>query len=250
MVHQLVRVLEASGEGAAALKQEVLRRWPGELVEYYGMTEGCEVCVLDMRRHPDKLHTVGHPIAGHDLRVIDNEGCKLPPGSTGEIVGRWPTMMLGYLNQPQKTRDLEWFDAQGNRFIRSGDVRCFNLDGFLVLMDRTKDMVISCGFNVYPSDVEAVLREHPEVAEVAVTGVPSARWGESPVAFLVRRPGASLTAEQLMAWSHPKLNKAQRLAAVEFVVELPRSGIGKVLKRTLRGRWVASGRLQWRGKPA
>lgn len=226
----------------AALKKDVLARWPGELIEYYGMTEGCGVCVLDTRRNPDKLHTVGHPIAGHDMRVIDEEGRELPPGSTGEIIGRCPTMMLGYHNQPQKTREVEWFDAQGTRFLRSGDVGYFDKDGFLVLMDRTKDMVISGGFNVYPSDVEAVLREHPEVAEVSVTGVPSVQWGESPIAFVIRRPGSTLTAEALQAWSYPKLNKAQRLAAVEFVDELPRNGIGKVLKRTLRDRWVASGR--------
>ena len=226
----------------AALKKDVLARWPGELIEYYGMTEGCGVCVLDTRRNPDKLHTVGHPIAGHDMRVIDEEGRELPPGSTGEIIGRCPTMMLGYHNQPQKTREVEWFDAQGTRFLRSGDVGYFDKDGFLVLMDRTKDMVISGGFNVYPSDVEAVLREHPEVAEVSVTGVPSVQWGESPIAFVIRRPGSALTAEDLQAWSYPKLNKAQRLAAVEFVDDLPRNGIGKVLKRTLRDMWVGSGR--------
>ncbi|MFT3821228.1 MAG: class I adenylate-forming enzyme family protein [Rubrivivax sp.] len=227
---------------ARELKAEVLARWPGELIEYFGMTEGGGVCVLDARAHPDKLHTVGRPAPGHDLRVIDDEGRELPPGSVGEVVGRSGTMMSGYHKLPEKTREAEWFDAQGRRFIRSGDVGRFDDDGFLVLLDRRKDMIISGGFNVYPSDVEAVLRRHPAVADVAVTGVPSPQWGESPVAFVIRQPGSALDADELIAWSRGRLNKAQRLAAVDFVDELPRNGIGKVLKRSLRDRWLALGR--------
>ena len=231
-----------SSHFARELKAEALRRWPGELVEYFGMTEGGGVCVLDARRHPDKLHTVGRPAPGHDLRVIDDEGRELPPGSVGEVVGRSGTMMSGYHKLPEKTREAEWFDAEGRRFIRSGDVGRFDEDGFLILMDRRKDMIISGGFNVYPSDVEAVLRHHPAVADVAVTGVPSPQWGESPVAFVIRRPGSGLDADELIAWSRDRLNKAQRLAAVDFVDELPRNGIGKVLKRSLKERWLAMGR--------
>ncbi len=227
---------------ARELKAEALRRWPGELVEYFGMTEGGGICVLDARRHPDKLHTVGRPAPGHDMRVIDDEGHELPPGSVGEIVGRSATMMSGYHKLPEKTREAEWFDAEGRRFIRSGDVGRFDEDGFLVLLDRRKDMIISGGFNVYPSDVEAVLRRHPAVADAAVTGVPSPQWGESPVAFVIRRPDSQLDADELMTWSRDQLNKAQRLAAVDFVDELPRNGIGKVLKRSLRERWLALGR--------
>jgi long-chain acyl-CoA synthetase len=111
-----------------------------------------------------------------------------------------------------------------------------------VLMDRRKDMIISGGFNVYPTDVEAVLREHPDIEDVAVAGVPSSKWGESPVAFVIRKAGSGLDAEALIGWSREKLNKTQRLAAVEFIDELPRNGIGKVMKRTLRERWTASGR--------
>lgn len=223
------------------LKARILERWPGELVEYFGMTEGGGVCMLDARTHQDKLHTVGRPLDGHDMRVIDEDGNELPEGSVGEIVARSPTMMIGYHNLPEKTREAEWFDAQGTRFIRTGDVGRFDEDGFLILLDRTKDMIISGGFNVYPSDVEAVLREHPGIHDVAVTGVPSSRWGESPVAFVIARQGSGLNAEGLLSWSRDRLNKAQRLAAVEFVDDLPRNGIGKVLKGELRARWVASG---------
>ena len=226
----------------SVLKADVLARWPGELVEYYGMTEGGGVTVLDARRHADKLHTVGQPVAGHDMRVIDPQGRELPRGSTGEIVARSPTMMTGYHKLPEKTREVEWFDLDGQRFIRTGDVGYFDEDGFLVLLDRTKDVIISGGFNVFPSDLESVLRAHPDVVEAAVTGLPSQRWGETPVAFVIRRSGSGLTEVQLMDWSQSRLNKPQRLAAVEFVDELPRNGIGKVLKRTLRDAWLASGR--------
>ncbi len=225
-----------------ALKADVLARWPGDLVEYYGMTEGGGVTVLDARRHADKLHTVGRPVPGHDMRVIDAQGGELPRGSTGEIVARSPTMMTGYHNLPEKTREVEWFDAGGQRFIRTGDVGYFDEDGFLVLIDRTKDVIISGGFNVFPSDLEGVLRAHPDVVDAAVTGVPSQRWGETPVAFVIRRSGSGLTDVQLMAWSQSRLNKVQRLAAVEFIDDLPRNGIGKVMKRTLRDAWLASGR--------
>ncbi|SHM12251.1 class I adenylate-forming enzyme family protein [Rhizobacter sp. OV335] len=222
----------------AALKADVLARWPGGLVEFYGMTEGGGTCILAAHEHPDKLHTVGCPAEGHDIRLIDDDGSELPPGATGEVVGHSPGMMLGYHRQPQKTREAEWFDAAGKRFIRTGDVGRFDADGFLVLLDRKKDVVISGGFNIYPSDLEAVLRGHPAVADAAVVGVPSTEWGETPVAFVVVRDGAQdATAEDLKQWLNARVGKTQRVAGVRLVDELPRSAIGKVLKRELRERW-------------
>ena len=218
----------------AALKADVLARWPGGLVEFYGMTEGGGTCILDAHRHPDKLHTVGRPGPGTEMRLIDEAGRELPPGQTGEVVGHSPGMMVGYHRRPEATREAEWFDAGGKRFIRTGDIGRFDDDGFLILMDRRKDMIISGGFNIYPSDLEAQLREHPAVAEVAVVGVPSAQWGETPVAFVVRRPGATDEAGALRSWLNARVGKTQRLAALHVVDELPRSSIGKVLKRTLR----------------
>src|SRR5690606_36120184 len=121
------------------LKADVLARWPGGLVEFYGMTEGGGSCMLVAHQHPDKLHTVGQPLDGHDMRVIDE-------------------------------------------------------DGFLTLMDRRKDMIISGGFNIYPSDLEAVLRQHPDLLEVTVIGVQSTSWGETPVGYVVAKPGTSISA--------------------------------------------------------
>ncbi len=221
----------------AALKAEVLRRWPGGLVEFYGMTEGGGTCILEAHRYPDKLHTVGRPAPGTDLRLIDEAGRELPPDvpdSVGEVVGHSPGMMVGYHGRPEATREAEWFDAQGKRFIRTGDIGRFDADGFLILLDRRKDMIISGGFNIYPSDLEAQLREHPSVAEAAVVGVPSREWGETPVAFVVLRPDSREEADALRLWLNARVGKTQRLAALHVVDELPRSSIGKVLKRKLR----------------
>jgi acyl-CoA synthetase (AMP-forming)/AMP-acid ligase II len=220
----------------AELKAEVLRRWPGGLTEYYGMTEGGGSTILYCHLFPNKLHTVGQPAEGHDIRLIDEDARELPKGADviGEVVGRSSSMMLGYHNQAAKSREAEWFDAQGRRFIRTGDVGRFDEDGFLVLMDRRKDMIISGGFNIYPSDLEAELRQHPAVADAAVVGVPSTEWGETPVAFVVRRAGFDDAADAIRRWVNERVGKTQRLADLRLIDELPRSAIGKVLKRELR----------------
>jgi long-chain acyl-CoA synthetase len=217
----------------AHLKADILKRWPGGLVEFYGMTEGGGTCILEAHNFPHKLDTVGKPAEGHDIRLIDEDEREVPAGEIGEAVGRSGSMMTGYHNQAAKTREAEWYDSEGNRYIRSGDVGRFDEDGFLTLMDRRKDMVISGGFNVYPSDLEAVLRQHPGVADAAVVGVPSAEWGETPVAFVVPAVDAP-GEEELRNWVNAQLGKTQRLSAIRYIDELPRSDIGKVLKRQLR----------------
>ena len=227
---------------AAQLKADVLDRWPGGLVEFYGLTEGGGTCILAAHERPDKLHTVGRPAPGHDIRLIDEAGRELPLDATGEIVGNSPGMMMtGYHRRSDKTREAEWFDANGKRFIRTGDIGRFDDEGFLVLLDRKKDMLITGGFNVYPSDLEAVLRRHAEIADVSVVGVPSRHWGETPIAFVVLRPGSTQTEADLLQWANAHLGKIQRLARLQIIDELPRNTIGKVLKRELRERHVSSG---------
>lgn len=225
---------------AADLKAEILRRWPGGLVEIYGMTEGGGSCLLRAHEFPHKLHTVGQPAPGHDIRIIGEDGEELPRGQTGEVVGRSQSIMSGYHNQPKKTAEAEWYSATGERFMRTGDVGRFDEDGFLVLGDRKKDMIITGGFNVYPSDLEAELAKHPAVAEAAVVGVPSREWGETPAAFVVMRNGASVDAEDLRQWLNARVGKTQRLSYCRIVPSLPRSSIGKVLKRQLRDEFNAS----------
>lgn len=219
---------------SAALKAEVLARWPGLLVEYYGMTEGGATCALNCSANPDKFHTVGQPLPGHEVRLIDDDGAEVVAGEMGEVVGRSPAMMTAYHGRADATREAEWFDADGRRFIRHGDVGRFDADGFLILMDRKKDLVISGGFNIYPSDLEAVLAEHPAVAECTVIGMPSAEWGETPVGIYVPRPGAADDSEAIRTWANARLGKTQRLSALHQADALPRSAIGKVLKRELR----------------
>nr|WP_206069725.1 class I adenylate-forming enzyme family protein [Novosphingobium olei] len=220
----------------AWLKADVLKRWPGGLTDGYGMTEGGATSILVAHAHPDKLHTVGQPSPGHIMKIIDEDGNELPQGEVGEIVGHSPIMMNGYHGKDDKTREVEWYDSEGRRYIRHGDVGKFDEDGFLILMDRAKDMIISGGFNIYPSDLESELTRQPEVREAAVVGVPSDAWGETPLAVVVL---ADKTADPaaILAEANRRLGKTQRISAIEVVDELPRSPIGKVLKRELRDRF-------------
>jgi acyl-CoA synthetase (AMP-forming)/AMP-acid ligase II len=216
---------------AAELKAEVLRRIPGGLIEFFGMTEGGVGFMLVAHENPDKLHTVGQAQPGHAVRIIDEAGNDVPPGTPGEIVGQSPATMNGYKNRPDLTEKAYWRAPDGSMWLRTGDIGRLDEDGFLTLMDRAKDMVISGGFNIYPSDLEAVLVALPGVKEAAVVGVASERWGETPVAFVVA-PGGD--AEAIRSAANAQLGKTQRLAAVVLTDELPRSHIGKVLKRELR----------------
>lgn len=222
---------------AASVKADVLRRWPGKLTEYYGMTEGGGSCELRAHEFPGKLHTVGKPVDGHDIRLIDDAGREVGCGEIGEVVGSSATMMNGYHREPGKTSEVEWYDPSGKRFIRTGDLGRFDADGFLTLLDRKKDMIISGGFNVYASDLEQELRQHAAVYEAAVIGVPSAAWGETPVAYVVPHAGVAIAPAELLAWVNARLGKTQRLSALHFIDALPRSAIGKVLKRELRDAW-------------
>jgi long-chain acyl-CoA synthetase len=218
----------------AELKADVLARFPGKLLEYYGLTEGGGVTVLNSSEHPDKLHTVGQLAPGNDIRLIDEAGNEVPQGQVGEICGRGPTMMAGYFGRDDLTADYIWRDAQGQVFFRSGDMGRFDEDGFLILSDRKKDMIISGGLNIYADDLELALLADPDVTDAAVIGVPSDAWGETPYGLVVLRDGATRTAAQICADANAKLGKSQRLSAVEAREVLPRSSIGKILKKELR----------------
>jgi long-chain acyl-CoA synthetase len=231
----------------AALKADVLKRWPGGLVEIYGLTEGGGATMLVAHQFPHKLHTVGQPMLGHDIRLIDEDGIEVARGAIGEVVGRSEMMMGGYHNLPEKTREAEWRDAAGRRFIRTGDIGRFDEDGFLTLLDRSKDVIISGGFNIYPTDIEAELVRHEAVVEAAVVGVASERWGETPVAFVTLRKGSRIEAPALMDWTNERLGKTQRLSDLAILDSLPRSPIGKLLKRELRDLYSSVSRDQASG---
>ena len=147
-------------------------------------------------------------------------------------------MMSGYHGREKETAEASWFDADGQRFQRSGDIGWFDADGFLHLLDRKKDVIISGGFNVYAIDLENVLVQNPDVAEVAVIAAPSREWGETPVAFAVLRNDAA--PEVIRKWANDQLGKTQRISRLIAIGALPRSSIGKVLKRELRQRLTES----------
>ncbi len=219
---------------SAELKAEVLARWPGGLIEFFGMTEGGGSCMLLAHERPDKLHTVGRPMDGHEMLVIDEAGRALPTGEVGEVVGRSRSMMLGYHNQAAKSAEAEWTSPEGLRYIRTGDLARVDEEGFFTVVGRKKDVIISGGFNIYPTDLEEALLCDPAVCEAVVVGVPSDAWGETPVGFVTLHAETSASADVLKAVANARLGRLQRLSSVHIVLELPRNAMGKVLRRELQ----------------
>ena len=214
-------------------KREVVAAFGDKLIELYGYSEGFAT-MLKPGAPEDKFHTVGTPVLGFELRILDDEGRVLPRGEPGEIAGYGPGMMAGYHRNDAATQALIWRDERGRSFIRSGDVGYLDADGYLVLVDRKKDMIISGGFNVFPSDLEEVVGQHPDVLDVTVIGVPHARWGETPLALVIAQPGVNLDVGAVKTWCNERLAKHQRLSAIELRTDFPRNALGKVLKRILR----------------
>ena len=213
---------------------DAMGRWPGNIREVYGLTEGGISTSLDCAAHPDKWSSVGIPTEGAEVRVIDDDGHELPRGKTGELVGRAISMMRGYVNRPEQTQEMLWESPEGDMFYRSGDMGQIDEDGFIYILDRRKDMIISGGFNIYAVDLEKVLLAHPAVDDAAVIGIPSEHWGETPLGLVVLRPGHQDSGLTILEWANGQLGKGQRISAIELREELPRSTIGKILKRELR----------------
>ncbi|KAA1174317.1 acyl--CoA ligase [Marinobacter salinexigens] len=213
---------------------DAIARWPGSVREIYGLTEGGISTSLDCNTFPDKWDSVGVPTEGAEVRIIDESGREVPRGEIGEIVGRAISMMRGYVNRPEQTEEMLWTSPEGDVFYRSGDMGRMDNDGFIYILDRRKDMIISGGFNIYAADLEKVVLNHPKVADVAVIGVPSEQWGETPLGLVVTTPESTATESEILEWANERLGKTQRLSGIEFREQLPRSTIGKILKRELR----------------
>ena len=224
-----------------ALKMRIAREFGCGLIELYGLTEGI-ITTLDPEEVEKHAASVGKPVPGTDLAIIDDEGRRLPPGEVGEIVGWSRFVMSGYHNRPDATAETLWQDPQGRQWLRTGDLGRVDGDGFLYIVDRKKDMILSGGQNIYPADIEAVLKEHPAVFDCGVIGIPHEKWGETPLGLVVLRSGhADTDAEAMRGWANERLGKQQRLARIEFVAELPRNPNGKLLKRELRKRFSGAG---------
>lgn len=197
--------------------------------EAYGLTEGF-FTVLDKYDFEKKPDSVGCPTPFSDIKIVDDQGKELPAGKVGEIIGRGPLAMTGYYKQPELTKQTII-----NGWIYSGDLGFTDDDGFLHLVDRKKDMIISGGINVYPRDIEEVLIKHPSVRDVAVYGVPSEKWGETPMAAVVLKQEATTSSQELLEWVNERVTaRFQKVNEVVIVDEFPRTATGKVLKRTLR----------------
>jgi fatty-acyl-CoA synthase len=200
----------------------------------YGLTEtapgGTLMPIADAKR---KAGTAGKPAMHVELRVVADDGRTCAPEEIGEVQFRGPNVFAGYWGRPDAT--AEAFTPDG--WFRSGDLGRLDDEGFLVLVDRKKDMVITGGENVYSAEVEDVLFAHPAVAEAAVIGVADPKWGESVFAVVVLRPGASVTADELITHARSQLAKYKTPTGVAFVEALPRNAAGKVLKRELRERF-------------
>jgi long-chain acyl-CoA synthetase len=220
--------------GGAALPAQVQRDFEaktgGRLVEGYGLTETSPVALVNPIHGYRKNGTIGVPISDTEAQVVDVEG-KQPVGvgEVGELALRGPQLMKGYWNRPQETAEV-----LRNGWLYSGDMAVMDEEGFFRIVDRKKDVIISAGMNVYPREVEEILYQHPKIVEVAVVGVPSKVRGETVKAFIVVAQGESLSKREVVEFCRGKLSKFKVPKAVEFVEELPKSALGKVLKRVLR----------------
>jgi acyl-CoA synthetase (AMP-forming)/AMP-acid ligase II len=217
----------------AEVKRGFAREFECQLIELYGLTEGL-MTILEPEELERKIHSVGKPVLGADIRILGEDDREVAPGETGEIVGRGRLVMAGYQAREEANRETTWVDSAGAQWLRTGDLGRLDEEGFLYVVDRKKDMIISGGQNIYPTDIEVVMREHPAVAEAAVIAVPSERWGETPLAVVVLHTGRAATQAELLAWTNARVGKQQRISGVVWRESLPRNANGKILKRELR----------------
>ncbi len=210
-------------------KEELNKRLPGRFYELYGLTEGF-VTVLDKNDYAAKPNSVGVPPQFNEMKILDENENEVAVGEVGEICGRGPLLMSGYYKQPDLTAD-----AVKDGWLHSGDMGYVDEDGFLYLVDRKKDMIISGGVNVYPRDIEEIAVQHPAVQEAAVFGIPHDKWGETPLAVVVLQEADSINPEELKDWINERVSaKFQRVQAVVIRDDFPRNVAGKTLKRVMR----------------
>jgi acyl-CoA synthetase (AMP-forming)/AMP-acid ligase II len=210
-------------------KEKLNRILPGRFYELYGLTEGF-MTILDKNDYAAKPNSVGTPPPFFEMRIVDEDGREAGVGEVGEIVGRGPALMPGYYKRPDLTEQ-----TIVNGWLHTGDLGYVDEDGFLFLVDRMKDLIISGGCNVFPRDIEEIIVQHPAVREAAVFGVPSEKWGETPMAAVILRENGTVTEDGLRDWINERVDsKLQRVQAVVVLEDFPRSTAGKTLKRVMR----------------
>ena len=231
-----LRSIRICVSGSAPLSLEHFRRFQeitgATLVEGYGLTEASPIThVNPLQSSNQKSGSIGMPLPSTDARIVDMEGgsLTLPPGKMGELVIKGPQVMRGYWNRPDETAS-----ALRNGWLYTGDLGTMDAQGYFQIVDRKKDMVIVAGYNVYPREVDEVLLEHPDILEAVAVGVSDPTRGETLKAYVVTRPGAELTRADVIAWCRSKLAGYKIPRQVEFRDALPKTIVGKVLRRVLR----------------
>jgi long-chain acyl-CoA synthetase len=224
--------LRVSVGGGMAVQRAVWERWlqvtGSPLVEGYGLTESSPVICVNPVDENNRVGSVGLPVPSTDVRIADEQGNVLPPGGVGEIQAKGPQIMKGYWQRPEATAEVI-----KDGWLCTGDIGYMSEDGFFYIVDRKKDMILVSGFNVYPNEVEDVIALHPKVLEVAVVGVPDEKSGEAVKAFIVKKD-PSLTADEIIAHCRQQLTAYKVPKHVEFRTELPKTNVGKILRRLLR----------------
>jgi HIP---CoA ligase len=228
--------LRLSAVGAASVPVELVERMRSELfdtvVTGYGLTE--TMGVATMSRHDDSpdiiSRTVGRPLPGVEIRIVDSDGQEAPTSTPGEVLIRGYNVMQGYFNAPEQT--AETIDSEG--WLHTGDIGTIDANGYLAITDRLKDMFIVGGFNAYPAEIEAALLRHPAIAMAAVIGIPDERLGEVGMAFVVPKPGASVSEDEIIEWSRHEMANYKAPRRVAVVDALPLNSVGKVVKPELR----------------
>jgi long-chain acyl-CoA synthetase len=225
--------LKMANGGGMAVQQSVADKWlaatGGAIVEGYGLSETSPVATCNPADSTAFSGSIGLPVPSTDIAILDDEGKPVPLGSPGEIAIRGPQVMAGYWNRPEETAKVMTADG----FFKSGDVGVMDERGFVKIVDRKKDMILVSGFNVYPNEVEGVVASHPGVLECACVGVPDDYSGEAVKLFVVRKD-PQLSADTLMAFCKENLTGYKKPKYIEFREELPKTNVGKILRRMLR----------------
>lgn len=215
------------------LKNKLEKEWPGGFIELYGLGLVTILSPEDLLRKPE---SVGVTCPGQRIGILSKDDELVGSGESGEIVGECQFTMSGYHENPAANEEATWVHPDGSRWLRTGDVGRVDKDGYLYLVDRKKDMIVSGGQNIYPADIETVLFEHPDIADAAVIGLSSEKWGKTPVAIVVARN--EIRIDDVIGWTNTRVGKQQRITDAIIIDELPRNPNGKVLKRELRDRYA------------
>jgi long-chain acyl-CoA synthetase len=225
--------LRRCGCGSAPLPLDTLRGFQEKfgcpIWEGYGLSEAAPIVTRHRPDRPQKPGSIGVPIPGVEVRIVDEEDNDLPVGKIGELIVRGPNVSPGYYKMPEETGQ-----AFRNGWLYTGDMARMDDDGYLFIVDRKKDLIIRGGLNIYPWDVEEVIYEHPAVQDVAVIGVPDPIMGEEIKAFVVLKPGYNITGQELIAFCQESLGKYKCPKYIEFIDQIPRNPVGKVLRQELR----------------